>query len=175
MAPMKKFESAIWFIYEKNNFASCVNIDAVEETEFHMMMNFIKASQLSHAMLSTPTIYHKVVHETISFTLKNKTHTINCDVMNACFKILENTVKNLPSDAQLVNLLNAMNYALPTSALGKIVRKGLRREWSYLCDAFVKSFSGKISNFDAITSQILQMLYMFLTNEYFNFWGLMIQ
>ena len=68
-----------------------------------------------------------------------------------------------------------MNYALPTSALGKIVRKGLRREWSNFCDAFIKAFSGKISNFDVITSQILQMLYMFLTNEYFNFGGLMIQ
>ena len=62
----------------------------------------------------------------------------------------------------------------PTDALGKIVRKGPRREWSYLYDAFIKTFSGKISNFDAITSQILQMLYMFLTNEYYNFGGLMI-
>ena len=68
-----------------------------------------------------------------------------------------------------------MNYVLPTDALGKIVRKRLRREWSYPCDAFVKAFSGKISNFDAITSQILQMLYMFLTNEYFSFGALMIQ
>ena len=97
-----------------------VNTEDVEETEFHRMMNFIKSSQLSHAMLSTPTIYHEVVeeiwtmaefnseHETISFTLKNKTHTINCDVMNACFKIPENTIKTSPSDAQLVNLLNAI-------------------------------------------------------------------
>ena len=88
-------------------------------------------------MLSTPTIYHEVVEEiwttaefnsedeTISFSLKSKIHTINSDVMNACFKIPENTVKVFPSDNQLVNLLNAMNYALPTSALGKIVRKGL--------------------------------------------------
>ena len=70
--------------------------------------------------------------------------------MNACFKIPENTVKTLPSDIQLVNMLYAMNYVLHTDALGKIVRKRLSREWIYLCDAFVKSFSGKISNFDAI-------------------------
>ena len=150
------------------------------------MMEFIKASQLSYAMLSTPTIYHEVVEEmwttaefnseddTISFSLKNTVHIINCDVMNACFKIPENTVTTLPSDIQLVNMLYAMNYVLPTDDLGKIERRGLRREWSYLCDAFVKSFSGKISNFNAITSQILQMLYMFLTNEYYNFGTLMI-
>ena len=63
MAPMKKFESPTGFIYEKNNFASFVNTEAVEEKEFHKMMNFIKASQLSHAILSTPTIYHEVVEE----------------------------------------------------------------------------------------------------------------
>ena len=95
--------------------------------------------------------------------------------MKACFSIPEDTVTSLPSDIQLINLLYAINYVLPTDALGKIERRGLRREWSYLCDAFVKSFSGKISNFNAITSQILQMLYMFLANEYFNFGGLMIQ
>ena len=184
---MKKYESSTGFIYEKNNFASFVNSKAVEEKEFLKMMNFIKFSQFSHAMLSTPTIYHEVVEkiwttaefngedETISFSLKFKKHVVNCDVMKACFKIPENTVNTLPFENQLVNMLNAMNYALPTSSLGKIVTKGLRMEWSYLCDAFVKAFYDKISNFDAITSQILQMLYMFLTNEYFNFGGLMIQ
>ena len=183
---MKKYSSPTHFIYEKNNFASFVDTKAVEEKEYHRMMEFIKSSQLSHAMLSTPTIYHEVVEEmwtsaefnseddTISFTLKNNVHVINCDVMNACFRIPENTVSTLPSDIQLVNMLYAMNYVLPTDALGKIERRGLRREWSFLCDAFVKSFSGKISNFNAITSQILQMLYMFLTNEYFNFGTLMI-
>ena len=114
-------------------------------------------------VIRTTTVFNSE-DETISFSLKTNEHVINCDVMNACFKLPENTVTTLPSDNQLVNMLNAMNYALPTSALGKIVRKGLRREWSFLCDAFVKAFSGKISNFDAITSQILQMLYMFLTN-----------
>ena len=186
MAPMKKYSSPTGFIYEKNNFASFVDTKTVEEKEFHRMMEFIKAGQLSHAMCSTPTIYHEVVEEiwttaefnseddTISFTLKNNVHVINCDAMNACFRIPDNTVSTMPSDVQLVNLLYAMNYVLPTDALGKIERRGLRREWSYLCDAFVKSFSGKISNFNAITSQILQMLYMFLTNEYYNFGTLMI-
>ena len=108
---MKKYTSPTGFIYEKNNFASFVDKGAVEEKEFHKMMDFIKASQLSHAMLSTPIIYHEMVEEiwttaefnseddTISFTLKNNVHSINCDVMNACFKIPENTVKTLPSDS----------------------------------------------------------------------------
>ncbi|KAL1811248.1 hypothetical protein ACET3Z_021313 [Daucus carota] len=187
MAPMKKYTAPSGFIYEKNNFASFVDIKAVEEKEYHRMMEFIKSSQLSYAMLEAPTIYHEIVkemwtsaefnseHETLTFSVNNEIHSVNADVMKACFKIPEDTVLSLPSDNQLVNLLYAMNYVLPTDALGKIERRGLRREWSYLCDAFIKAFSGKISNFNALTSQILQMLYMYLTNEYFNFGGLMIQ
>ena len=79
---MKKYTSPTNFIYEKKNFASFVDTKAVEEKEFHRMMEFIKASQLSHAMLSTPTVYHEVVEDiwttaefnsdddTISFSLK---------------------------------------------------------------------------------------------------------
>ena len=123
MAPTKKYESLTCFIYEKNSFASFVNTEAIEEKEYHKMMNFIKASKLSHAMLSTPTIFNKVVEEiwtsaefnsedeTISLSLKNNTHVINSDFMKVCFNIPENAIDTLPSDEQLVNLLHAMNYA----------------------------------------------------------------
>ena len=57
---MKKYTSPTNFIYEKNNFASFVDTKAVEEKEFHRMMEFIKTSQLSHAMLSTPTATMKL-------------------------------------------------------------------------------------------------------------------
>ena len=39
----------------------------------------------------------------------------------------------------------------------------------------LRPFLEKLVIFDAITSQILQMLYIFSTNEYHNFGGLMIQ
>ena len=154
--------------------------------DYHKMMEFIKRSKLSYAMTATPVIYEEVVEqmwstadfnsidETISFTIKNNTYVVNADLVKSCFKIPDNTVRDLPNDEQIVSMLNDMHYSLPTTHLGKIVRKGLRREWSYLCDAFIKAFSGKISNFDAITSQILQMLYMFLTNTYYNFSGLLL-
>ena len=50
MAPMKKYTAPSGFIYEKNNFASFVDTKAVEEKEYHKMMEFIKSSQLSYAM-----------------------------------------------------------------------------------------------------------------------------
>ena len=50
MASMKKYSSPTAFIYEKNNFASFVNTEAVEEKEFHKMMEFV-IKQVSFHML----------------------------------------------------------------------------------------------------------------------------
>ena len=35
-------------------------------------------------------------------------------------------------------MLNDTNYQEPASNLGKIVRKGYRKEWSYFFDAIIK-------------------------------------
>ena len=75
----------------------------------------------------------------------------------------------MPTNTEIVAMLNFINYSLSTENLGKIVRKGLVKEWSYLCDAFIKCFSGKISNFDAITHSMLVRLYMLLNDKYFDF------
>ena len=66
-------------------------------------------------------------------------------------------------------MLNSMGYALPTSKLSEIRRLSLRKEWSYLCDVVTKAFSGKISNFDFVNISMLNMLYMLVTDKYFNF------
>lgn len=45
----------------------------------------------------------------------------------------------------------------------------MSKEWSFLCDAFLKVLSSKISNFDYVTTTMLDMLYMLLNDRYFNF------
>lgn len=62
-----------------------------------------------------------------------------------------------------------MGYALTISKLSEIRRLGHRKEWSYLCDVVTKVFSGKISNFDSVNISMLNMLYMLVTDKYFNF------
>ena len=56
-----------------------------------------------------------------------------------------------PTKPDIRTMLHEINYALPDANLGKIVRKNLRKEWIYFFESFIKVFSGKISNFDAIT------------------------
>ena len=63
-------------------------------------------------------------------------------------------------------MLNEINYVVPEANLGKIVRKNLRKEWSYFFDRLVKFFSEKISNFDAITSVIQEIAYAILYNHF---------
>ena len=65
-------------------------------------------------------------------------------------------------------MLNKINYDVPDANLGKIVRKNLRKEWSYLFDSLIKVFSGKISNFDDITSVIQEIAYGILYNHFYN-------
>ena len=66
-------------------------------------------------------------------------------------------------------MLDSIGYSFDSASLGSIRRKGLRKEWSFLGDAFIKVFSGKISNFDAITSSLVNMFYMLVSDRYFNF------
>ena len=145
------------------------------------MMDFIKDCKLSYAMLEAPIIYCEVVEEiwtcaefnntdmTLSFTLKGKEYCINCDDVQSCFKLPENTSMSPHTDTDVSNMLDSIGYSLDSVSLGSIKRKGLRKEWSFLSDAFIKVFSGKISNFDAITSALVNMLYMLLSGRYYNF------
>ncbi|MGI4673406.1 hypothetical protein ACR2XN_28485 [Klebsiella pneumoniae] len=186
MAPIVKIQSITGFIYEKNNFVAYVDTEQAP-SDFHKMMEFIKHCKLSYAMLEAPTIYCEVVeemwtsasfdskNETLSFSIKNTEYIVNSDVMLACFKIPENNCDISPTYAELVAMLNAIKYAKETDNLGKIVRKGMRKEWSFLCDAFIKVFSGKISNFDAITTTQLNMLFMLLNDKYHNFGSLLLR
>ena len=65
-------------------------------------------------------------------------------------------------------MLRDMHYNGDLSNLGQILRRHMRKEWSFLCDTFIKVFSGKVSNYDAFTMSMQTMFHMLLTDEYFN-------
>jgi hypothetical protein len=121
-------------------------------------------------MLEAPTIYCEVVEEfwesavisqetdEIAFTLKGKSYTLNSQIVSEALKLPIS--ENAPiKDSDLVEMLLMVNYAGSTSILGKIARKNLRKEWSYFFDCVIKVFSGKITNYDAITYTMLPVAY----------------
>ena len=65
-------------------------------------------------------------------------------------------------------MLNNINNTEPESKLGKIVRKILRKEWSYFFDGLIKVFTEKISNFDVITQVVQEITYGVLYNHLHN-------
>ena len=180
MAPVVKIMSQSGFIYEKNNFIALVEKNEAH-SDYHKMMDFIKNCKLSCAMLEAPTIYCEVIEEiwttaefnstnmTIAFSLKGKDYCINCDDIQSYFKLPENNAMTPHTDNDVSRMLDSIGYSFDSASLGSIRRKGLRKEWSFLGDAFIKVFSGKISNFDAITSSLVNMLYMLVSDRYFNF------
>ena len=107
--------------------------------------------------------------KTITFTIKGKEFCVNSDIVKACFRFPDNTVTSPHTDTDIVNMLNSMGYVLSTSKLSEIRRLGLRKEWSYLCDVVTKVFSVKIRNFDLVNISMLNMLYMLVTDKFFNF------
>ncbi|KAL8120227.1 hypothetical protein AgCh_017390 [Apium graveolens] len=64
---------------------------------------------------------------------------------------------------------NSKDKTISFTLKGEVRRKGLRKEWSFLCDSFIKVFSGKISNFDAVSYSLVNMLYMLLSDKYHKF------
>ncbi|KAK1401500.1 hypothetical protein POM88_001105 [Heracleum sosnowskyi] len=73
-----------------------------------------------------------------------------------------------------VNMLNLINYVLPTDNLSKIQRKGMFKEWSFFFDVILKVFSGKISNYDAVTLFMLDIAYMLLSDSFYNLGSLIL-
>ncbi|KAK1384419.1 hypothetical protein POM88_022154 [Heracleum sosnowskyi] len=180
MAPIVKLMSAGGFIYEKNNSIPFV-VKENPNRLFFKMMDFMKNCKLSYAMFHSTPLYNEIIEEiwtsceysgtncTLQFTLQGNEYIVNSDVLQACLHIPDNNCDVLPTNTEITTMLNSINYSLPTDNLGRIIRRGLVREYSYLADAFIKVFSGKISNFDALTNSMLILLTMLLNDRYHNF------
>ena len=178
MAP-KKNTSSSGFVYELNNFTACV-ITADAPQEFHSLMRFLGQCNRSYAMIEAHILFCEVVEEVwrivvynstykvISFNLKGNLYSINGDVLNTFLNLPNNTHTKSPTETEIRIMLNEINYVVPNANLGKIVRKNLRKKWSYFFDSLIKVFSGKISNFDAITSMIQEIDYGILYNHFHN-------
>ena len=165
MAPQNKKTSSSGFVYELNNFTACVNTTDAPQ-EFHNLMRFLGQCNLSYAMTEAPILFCEVIEEVcttavynakdkiIIFNLKGNLYSIKGDVLNSCLNLPANTHAKSPIELEIRIMLNEINYIAPDANLGKIVRKNLRKKWSYFFDSLIKIFSGKISNFDVITSMI---------------------
>ena len=114
------------------------------------------------------TAVYNLTDKVITFNLKGNLYSINGDVLNSCLNLPNNTHAKSLTETEIRTMLNEINYVVLDANLGKIVRKNLRKECSYFFDSLIKVFSGKISNFDAITSVIQEIVYGILYNHFHN-------
>ena len=105
----------------------------------------------------------------ISFICKGKSYNLSTSVLCNALRLPENNCSALASDEEVRHMLNDINYAMTSSVnLGEVARRHLRREWSYFFDSIIKVFSGKVSNFDAITTTMQLIAYSILYDKYFD-------
>ena len=131
-------------------------------------------------MLASPVLHCEVIEEfwtsamynseskTLSFSLKIVNYIISGEDVRVVLRMSENTHDKEPYNVEILDMLDSINYLGDTSNLGKIYRKCMRKEWSFFCDAIIKVFSGKISNFDAFTTSMQNIMFMLLNDKYHN-------
>ena len=182
MAPQKKNTSLTCVIYEPNNFIAFTTADSSVPEEFHPIMKFLGESKLGYCLHEAPTIQCELLEEfwtttefkedanEISFICKGKSYNLSTSVLGNALRLPENNCSSLASDEEVRQMLNDINYAMTPSSvnLGEVARRHLRREWSYFFDSIIKVFSGKVSNFDAITTSMQLIAYSILYDKYFD-------
>ena len=115
----------------------------------------------------TTSVYNSI-DKVLTFDLKGNSYSINADILSTCLNLPPDTHTTSPNETEIRTMLGEINYAEPEANLGKIVRKNLRKEWSYFFDCLIKVFTGKISNFDAITQVVQEIAYGFLYDHFHN-------
>ena len=182
MAPAVKITSHTGFIYEQNNHVAFVHKSATTEPRkaFHPMMDFITECKCSYAMLHAPTIYCEIVEQmwtSARYNPESKSHivsingndyAVNGEVVRNALKLPANSIDRLPTENEILRMLEDMHYNGDMSNLGQILRRHMRKEWSFLCYSIIKVFYGKLSNYDAFAMSIQVIAHMMLADDYFN-------
>lgn len=179
MAPQRKVASSTNFVYDQNNFVTCVAI-AEATTNIHPLMQFLSEFKVSKALLEAPTIVCNVVEEfwkitlvsndlsEVTFMCKGNEYKLTSLILRECLELPCNNCDAMPDETHIKNMRKSVNYTDHNANLGKIVRQNSRKEWIYFFDTIIKVFSGKISNFDAITTSMQQVAYNILFIRYFD-------
>ena len=134
----------------------------------------------SYAMRHAPKIYCEIVEQmwtsarynpeskTLLVMINNVNYDITGETVRAALNLPRNSTNRLPNDNEILQMLRDMHYNGDMSNLGQILRRHMRKKWSFLCDSIIKVFSGKVSNYDAFTMSIQVIAHMMLTDDYFN-------
>ena len=115
------------------------------------------------------TVVYNSTDKVLLFNFKGNSYFDNGDVLSTCLNFPINTHVASSTENEITTILVEINYVDLEVNLGKIVRKNLRKEWSYFFDYLIKVFTGKISNFDVITQVVQEIAYGVLYNHFYNF------
>ena len=87
----------------------------------------------------TTTVYNNT-DKVLNFDLKGNSYSVNADILSTCLNLPADTHTTSPTENEIRTMLREINYDEPEANLGKIVRKNLRKEWSYFFDCINQGF-----------------------------------
>ncbi|WOG85173.1 hypothetical protein DCAR_0104360 [Daucus carota subsp. sativus] len=186
---MVKKESATSFSssgkveYASTNYVAFMEKESVHK-DFHPLMDFLKISPVTYALTASPTIYAEIVQEMwntaccseaeIKLKINGKSYTITPSLINEALHLPNANFETLPTDEEIISMLNSIKYASEISHLGQVRRPYLRKEWSYFFDTLIKVFTGKCSGFDSITTYVQKIAYSLIYGRAINIGSLLL-
>lgn len=171
-------------LFVSNNYAAPLSTMNVPEA-FHLFQNFLTDSEIGRALVEPPTLSAAQI---ISFWQsstyddggENGTPSIIFKYEETEYVITPTTVRqtvgfdthsaySVVGEGYLKEMLQQIGYSGSLARLRQVKWPHLRKEWSFFFDYITRAFGKKVTNWDAVPIDSLQIGYSLLYGSNFDF------
>lgn len=176
--------TTLGLLFVSNNYAAPLNNENVPDA-FHLMQNFLRDSEIGRALVEPQTLaasqiatfWQHCVYDnggenrtpSIIFSYEETDYVITPDTVRETMGFDTHTSYSVVSEKNLRKMLQQIGYSGSLAKLGSVKRPQLRKEWSFFFDCITRAFGNKVTNWDAIPTDSLQIGYSLLYGSNFDF------
>jgi hypothetical protein len=171
-------------LFVTNNYAAPLSTENVPEA-FHLIQKFLTDSEIGKALVEPAilsatqiaslwqtAVYNdggKLGSPTMSFRFGETEYVITPTTVREALGFDTHTSYSVMGDVQLRDMLQSIGYSGSLAKLGQVKRPLLRKEWSFFFDCITRAFGKKVTNWDAIPIDSLQIGYSLLYGSNYDF------
>ena len=160
-----------------NNYMAPLINESVPEA-FHLIQNFLRDSEIGRALVEPSKLsaaqiaafWQTAVYDdggengtpSIIFSFEDSEYAVTPTTVRQALDFDTHKSYSIVSEQTLKEMLQAIGYSGSLKNLGQIKRPKLRKEWSFFFDCITRAFGKKITNWDAIPLDSLQIGYSLL-------------
>lgn len=167
-----------------NNFAALLENDRAPEA-FHLIQNFLRDSEIGQALIEPAVLSASQIATfwqnskyvaggengtpSIIFTYDEEEFVITPQTVRETMDFDTHTSYAVVSEQNLRDMLTEIGYMESLAKLGSVRWPNLRKEWNFFFDCITRTFQKKVTNWDAIPMDSLQIGYSLLYGSNFDF------